>query len=106
MPLVRRIMAVSVMAAHGVFVEMGYVGGMTLGFDFALCMMQVITVALSNWIRFCLEEQHKLCSVTVVHVIHCNVFGSAPPVSIDSFVCSGFDLDWSINGPRHRGATG
>ena len=106
MPLVRRIMAVSVMAAHGVFGEMRYVGGMTLGFDFALCMMQVSTVVLSNWIRFCLEEQHKLCSVTVVLVIHCNVFGSAPPVGIDSFVCSGFDLDWSINGLRHRGATG
>ena len=47
MPLVRRIMAVSVMAAHGVFAELRYCTGMVLGFYFSLCMMQV-SMVVSN----------------------------------------------------------
>ena len=45
--LVRRIMAVSVMAAHGVYAELRYFGGKVLGFEFSLCMMQVSTVVLN-----------------------------------------------------------
>ena len=42
--LLCRIMAVSVMAAHGVSAELRYCTGMVLGFYFSLCMMQVSMV--------------------------------------------------------------